>query len=235
MGNADPLHNVVHLPVPRRPEAPHPTTTERSPTRVSRLHVVMWPVIGAAITALGMVAIRGGAAPQRPAVAAVAPTLTIAAQHTPLASIPSTPPSPVRAVQPPEPLPAPASLPAPAPAPSAEEEALASEWVQGTDTDLVYAAPERPRDWYAAMNLCRGRTHAGLTGWVTPSSRQLHALAKDHVLPEAPLWSRTRSARSTDLAFVVHGKAGTLESTEKSAKVSAAVCVRPRATTPEEP
>lgn len=234
--DVDEVSNVILLPVAPQP-APQtktaPTPANTAPRKPSRIHYVLWPVIGATVTALGMAAVRpsadsGSDAAAEADVAKVAPPVPVDPQpdlreSRPEAPVVAAPPPPPAASAPDTPV-APA-----APTDSAEAAALAHERVTATDDYLVFEAGEKPRDWYAAMNLCRGRTHAGLTEWTTPSSRQLHALAKARVLPEAPLWSRTRSMRDTDVAFVVHGHAGTLRSEDKTESISAAVCIRKRA------
>jgi len=213
---------VVPLVRSAPPEASRPAPRRQS------LPVVIWPAVGATLTALGMALVLPDRTP--PAVETVetmqAPTPAAVAIAEPVAPVPAAA-APThtrkRAEVPPPPEPTIATEP--------EAAGIAVEdndRVTVADDYLVFTAPDRPRDWYAAMNLCRGRAHAGLEGWTTPSSRQLHALAAARALPEAPLWSRTRSAHSKDVAFVVHGKVGNVRSTEKSETLSAAVCVRKR-------
>jgi|GEM_PF-2318614 len=233
--DVDEVSNVVLLPTPAANDAPPPAApTGSPPKRVSRIHMVLWPVLGAAITALGMTAMRGQTETTEPA-AAVAVT-------DPAPTPTTAPPTAAPQVEPPTAAPAAAPDPVPpAEPPTAETPsksdplaaALTHERVTATDEYLVFAAGERPRDWYAAMNVCRGRAHAGVKGWKPPSSRQLHALAKARVLPESALWSRTRSLHDEDVAFVVHGKAGTTRSTAKLETLDAAVCIRKRDVSPD--
>lgn len=229
--DADDVSNVIRLPLPRQPTAPHPA--EHAPSgpeahKPGKYHYVLWPMVGAALTALGMTALSPTKDPA-PAVAeahlarVTPPTVEDTEPSEPV------PPSPARvATVAPPPSPAASIAAAPEPEQSPEQEALTHDRVTKTDDYLVFEAGERSRDWYAAMNVCRGRAHAGLEGWTAPSSRQLHALAKARALPETPLWSRTRSMREADVAFVVHGRAGTLQRASKSESVSAAVCIRKR-------
>lgn len=231
------VSNVIQLPVTPKPQPPPPPQTEargappaeRTP---SKLHYVLWPLVGAAVTALAIAAVRptSDAPPTEDTsqARAAAPTTTRPDARTTPAPAPEPPaPVPVTAVPP---VPSAPSAPAVGTEaePTPEQEALTHDRVVATEDYLVFDAGEKARTWYAAMNVCRGRTHAGLDGWTTPSSRQLHALAKARVLPAAPLWSRTRSMREADVAFVVHGRAGTVQSANKSESISAAVCVRPR-------
>lgn len=230
--DVDEVSNVILLPV-APPQTPQPASnhvaSKPAAPKPAKYHYVLWPMVGAALTALGMAAMRPSEAPStRSAEADVARVAPPAVKHRE-ANAPATPdPAPVAAPPPPPPPTPAAAAPGMQPEDSPEQEALTHDRVRATDDYLVFEAGEKPRDWYAAMDVCRGRTHAGLEGWATPSSRQLHALAKARVLPEQPLWSRTRSMRETDVAFVVHGRAGTLRSSNKSDSVSAAVCIRKR-------
>lgn len=238
--------NVVQLPLPplapepaanTAPEPPTPTPApapapapEPARARTSRLHMVLWPLVGAGLTALGMTAVRNQDTAPEPA-AVVAPQTPTARPSATPAPAPPPPIAPAKAPVAAEPPPAPT---APSPqTPTAEDPALAAalahERVTATDDFLVFAAGERPRDWFEAMNVCRGRAHAGLRGWTTPSSRQLHTLAKARVLPDTPLWSRTRSLHTEEAAFVVDGQAGTTRRALKTETIDGAVCVRKRA------
>ncbi len=190
------------------------------PVRGFRAQLLVWPLLGAVTTALGMVAFRPAAEEPPPQAEVQEPAVT----HLAVANA-ETPEKPADRVEiKPAPLPPPPST---TPTPTAQDPvAIAHERVTATDGLLVYAARERPRDWYAAMNLCRGRTHAGVRGWSTPSSKQLNALAKARVLPDGALWSRTRALKTDGVAFVVHGRAGTARATTKSETLDMAVCVR---------
>ena len=221
--------DVVQLPVSAPPKPPRAQRRDHGPR-----HVVIWPVLGAALTALGMAWVLPSRADPTPDLGEALTAAAAPEQVTPTATTPVPVPRKKRASLPPPPMPL-SAVPAstPALATSQETAALENERITAADDVLVYLAPERPRDWYAAMDLCRGRTHAGLVGWTTPSSRQLHALSAAHALPEAPLWSRTRSAHSKDVAFIVHGKVGNVRSSEKNVTLSAAVCVRNRHVGPD--
>lgn len=230
--DVDEVSNVILLPVAPQtsPAASVNATSKPDARKPAKYHYVLWPMVGAALTALGMAAVRPTETPTpRAAEADVARVAPPAVKHRE-AKAPATP-APATVAAPPPPPPAraaAAAAPVVQPEDSPEQEALTHDRVTATDDYLVFEAGEKPRDWYAAMDVCRGRTHAGLDGWATPSSRQLHALAKARVLPEQPLWSRTRSMREADVAFVVHGRAGTLRSSNKSDAISAAVCIRKR-------
>ncbi len=230
--DVDEVSNVVLLPVapPRGQSASNGAASKQAAQKPAKYHYVLWPMVGAALTALGMAAVRPSEAPStRAAEADVVRVVPPAVKHRE-----ANEPAPPSAAPLPAPTPEPPARAAAAAAPvvqpevSPEQEALTDDRVRATEDYLVFEASEKPRDWYAAMDLCRGRAHAGLEGWTTPSSRQLHALAKARVLPEQPLWSRTRSMREADAAFVVHGRAGTLHNSNKSDSVPAAVCVRKR-------
>lgn len=261
------VSNVVLLPVPSNPAgappdgvsvppsaAPNPPEPIRSPAnpvpalrqakKLSRVQIVLWPLGGAAVMALGLALVSG------PSSESARPDLDAADVSTPVAAAAPkavTPEeavqaAPMRAAVPPAPVshaagdPTAASpRPVPAPVPVPEDPlaaVIAHERVVATDGWLIYEAPPRARDWYAAMNLCRGRSHAGIDGWSTPSSKLLNALAKQRVLPEGSLWSRTRAMRAEDVAFVVHGRAGTARQAIKTETIDAAVCVRRRTPAP---
>ena len=229
--DVDEVSNVILLPVdptaPAEPQAARPVPSPATARKPAKYHYVLWPLVGATLTALGMAAVRPT---EESAPAAAEVDVDRVAPPTTTQPEPSSPakPATIASVPPPPPARVAAATPIPAAEESPEQEALTHDRVTATDDYLVFEAGEKARDWYAAMDVCRGRTHAGLEGWTTPSSRQLHALAKARVLPEAPLWSRTRSMREADVAFVVHGRAGTLRSSGKSETVSAAVCIRKR-------
>ncbi len=244
------VSNLVLLPVVSKslPPTPTPTPTPPAPplaTKLSRVQLVVWPMVGAVLTALGIAAMGAptDAPPPPPPPSSLqrAPS-AVAAEPAPVAVAPTPAPAPIATAStrlPPAPPPAtPAEPPASPPSPPAAAgevptgplgSVVENERVTATDTWLVYEAPERARDWYAAMDLCRGRTLAGVGGWSTPSSKQLHALAKAHALPEGALWSRTRPMSSEDAAFVIHGRAGTIRRAFKTETLDTAVCVRARA------
>ncbi|MBV1858889.1 MAG: hypothetical protein KUG77_10795 [Nannocystaceae bacterium] len=235
--SVDEVSNVVLLPLAAKAVSSPPQRVP-APLRVkklSRVQLVAWPLVGAGLTALGL-ALWG-----IPDSARSLPTASRLGAAVPTANSPLPPPE----VEPSLPSPVASGPVLPDPAPP-EPEPIAAEPVlanplklvaqneHGIETDdlLVYEAPARARDWYAAMNLCRGRSHVGTDGWSTPSSKQLHALAKARVLPEGSLWSRTRALRAENVAFVVHGKAGTIRRAIKTETLDAAVCVRRRTHSP---
>jgi len=200
---------------------PAPVAQPARPPRAFRTQLLVWPLIGAVTTALGMFAFRPATEEPPPA-----PEVTV----PPVARtvVPDTPEAPaVHVAVNAAPLPPPP--PTAPPASRQDRVAMEHEHVTASDDLLVFAANEGPRDWYAAMNLCRGRTHAGVGGWSTPSSKQLNALAKARVLPQGVLWSRTRALKAQGVAFVVHGRAGTARATAKRETLHMAVCVRKRA------
>ncbi len=207
---------------------PAPPESEPGRRKPSKVHLVLWPLVGASLTAMTMAALQTDPRPSAPAEeAAVERVVAPMIEPTPSALEP--PPRSMTVPPPPRALPVLAPPPEPTSEPSTQvAAALAHERVTATDDALVFTVGERPRDWFAAMDVCRGRAHAGLRGWRTPTSRQLHALAKARVLPPSALWSRTRSARADDTAFVVHGRAGTTRSALKTETVDDAVCLRPR-------
>lgn len=254
------VSNVVLLPVASKPAAPPPedvsaqsgaasnppehapspaqaVAVPRQAKKLSRVQIVLWPLGGAAVMALGLALVASpNSEPAKPDSGApdVSPPVTVEAPE----ALEPKPAAPMRASVPPPPAshaqaePSP-TLPRSVPAAADPLAAvIAHERVVATDTWLVYDAPPRARDWYAAMNLCRGRSHAGTDGWSTPSSKLLNALAKQRVLPEGSLWSRTRAMRAEDVAFVVHGRAGTARQAIKTETIDAAVCVRRRTPAP---
>ncbi|MGH1345025.1 MAG: hypothetical protein ACRBN8_25925 [Nannocystales bacterium] len=201
--------------------APVPTPAPARSPRAFRPQLLIWPLVGAMTTALGMLAFR----PSEEAPAPVPELSEPAPAPAVVADAPDAPKAPP-VIQPTR-LPPPPPPPPPQSAPSSEDAAaLRHERVTSASGYLVYAASERARDWYSAMNLCRGRTHAGVRGWTTPSSKQLNVLAKARVLPDGAIWSRTRALKAEDVAFVVHGRAGTARTAIKSETLDMAVCVR---------
>ncbi len=225
------VSNVLLLPVVPR----HAPVRAQPAKTLSRIQLVAWPLLGAGLTALGLVLLGKPASepplPPDPPQAAATPAAALA---SPPVHVEPAPPVPEAhaAVKPKAGLPAAVPPPPPVVPPEPSESALDNEHVAATDAWLVYEAPARPRDWFAAMDLCKGRTLAGSDGWSTPSSKQLHALAKARVLPDGALWSRTRALRADDVAFVVHGRAGTVRSAIKTETIDAAVCVRRRSPSP---
>lgn len=229
------VSNVVLLPVPPR-RAPKPAKPARQRKKLSRLQLVVWPLAGAAVTAVGLALVGSPdsdppppppppePAQRGPVAVAVAPPPPVEVE--PMRPAPVAPPSPT-----PTAVVSPAAVAAPVEAEPLDD-IVDNEHVIATDEWLVYEAPARARDWFAAMDLCRGRTLAGVDGWSTPSSKQLNTLAKARVLPEGSLWSRTRAMRADDVAFVVHGRAGTVRSAIKTETIDSAVCVRRRSPSP---
>jgi len=247
----DEVSNVILLPVAPTLAPTPPVAARPQVKRPSRAQFILWPLAGAALAAAGFWA-AGGANSEAVIPAPVPPPASGPAVISPPAAgeVEDAEPTPLAAaaapaavVQPAAAAPVAVVLPAavasapvsPAAAPVQRDplaDVLNNERVIATDDLFVYEAPARARDWYEAMNVCRGRSHAGMDGWATPSSKQLHALARARVLPEGSLWSRTRALRSQDVAFVVHGRAGTVRRAIKTETIDSAVCVRRRSPSP---
>jgi hypothetical protein len=95
--------------------------------------------------------------------------------------------------------------------------------------DLVAHLVAGDRDWYHAMDTCRGRGFWGTSGWRVPTVAELRAIARTRTFPDRAAWSTRRGASDATAAIAVTLVGGTTETVDKNAGDIATICVKRRA------
>ncbi|HWB81371.1 MAG TPA: hypothetical protein VG755_40690 [Nannocystaceae bacterium] len=85
------------------------------------------------------------------------------------------------------------------------------------------------RDWFHAMDTCRGRGFWGTSGWRVPSVAELRTIARTRSFPDRPAWSTRRGASDALAAVTVTLVGGATETVDKHAGDIATICVKSRA------
>ena len=95
--------------------------------------------------------------------------------------------------------------------------------------DLVAHMVTGDRDWFHAMDTCRGRGFWGTSGWRAPTVAELRAIARTRSFPDRPAWSTRRGANDALAAVTVTLVGGATETVDKHAGDIATICVKSRA------
>lgn len=216
-----------------RPAPPAATVVVARSRRIPAIPVVL----AAAGIAIGIVAWLGRVAvdttPEIPVPRRHAPPeMPVAVAAPPVVSVPrpvSKPPVVAAA-----PVVAPPTVPPPPPEPieiaddelSQLERAIERKDVAVHRGLVVAPAIAGERRWHDAMTLCRARPFWYSHGWRVATRKELVALDRAELLPDAPVWSSTRADRRGSTAFIVHGGKSVAEPKGEASALT--VCVRPR-------